>query len=230
MIERAATNIRAQLQQLVTLRAASEAEQHVSMTLSSLRKVHRAAADLKQAYVLLTPRLDSTAAQLLRDQLAGLPREVQRLSDKFESEPYQTTSLDGLRRQIETATHLVNETWSRVAQTQVASQVALLRQIQRLPEMSARAKQLRQLIADLEGAVATTWSKEKLKALDSSLEAARAQVKALPELSPAIEDFLRRIADNQATVADLDVETLRWLKSGDRAKLFRITLAPPSAT
>jgi chromosome segregation ATPase len=224
MIVSLAENIRAQLAQLRTLEQRSQAEQDVAKTRDALRKARRAAADLQQSYELLAPRLDEAQLKLIRQPLAGLPAEVRRLQAEFDVQPYQVAPLEQLKRQLDAAAEQLNTVWIQAAEQQVAPQVALLRLLRQLPEMAPRAAELRQLIDDLTRPLAPPWSAEKLASFDNRLTAARALVEKLPELSPDVESFLRRVAADQATVDDLNPEALRWLKSGGRARLFRIRI------
>lgn len=164
---------------------------------------------------------------MVQQQFAGLPAEVRRLSADFVTQQFQVPRLEQVERQLKLASQQLDTMWNEAADRQVGPQVALLNLLRQLPEMRARAPELSRLISDLSRPSNPPRTERDLTAFDEKLAAAQAQVQGLPELSPGVEAFLRRVAADQATVEDLNKDALRWLQNEGRARLFRIRLAPP---
>lgn len=212
-----------QLDELDALEIAKKEAGDINATLKELAAVRSKAIQLAELCLLLGDRLP-----LAEIQSTEIPRILQKVQDsrtKFTQgrERRQVLPLRDIASTIQTLIVKVEGLWKKYAESLVNPHFDLMELVRLLPEMRTMETTLRALKTQLQRHITILpQTRAELDDFDEQLKQLRSRLANLENLHPEVRTFLRKAHHNQATIADLTDEVMRWCRQGEHARVFRI--------
>lgn len=212
-----------QLDELDALEIAKKEASDINATLKELAEVRSKAVQLNELCLLLSDRLP-----LAEIQAVEIPRILKSMQDsrtKFTQgrERRQVLPLRDIANRMQTLIVKAEGLWRKYAESLVNPHFDLMELVRLLPEMRTHEVTLRGLKAQLQRhATILPRTRAELDDFDEQLSQLRSRLANLESLHPEVKSFLRKAYQNQATIADLTDEVIRWCRQGEHARVFRI--------
>jgi RNA processing factor Prp31 len=222
IVELAETACR-QLDELDALEIAKKEAGDINAPLKELAEVKSKAVQLTELCLLLSDRLPLTEIQSI--EIPRILQKVQASRTKFTQgrERRQVLPLRDIATTLQTLIVKVEGLWKKYAESLVNPHFDLMELVRLLPEMRTHEATLRGLKTQLQRHITILpQTRAELDDFDEQLNQLRSRLANLENLHPEVRSFLRKAHQNQATIADLTDEVMRWCRQGEHARVFRI--------
>lgn len=195
----------------------------IQATLKELVDINSKAARLHELCLLLRNRLP--LKDLLAEELPKILKSLQDSHMKFahEQERRQVRSLRDIASQLQIVLTTIQTRWKKYAESQVTPHFELLEMVRLLPEVRVQEAMLYGLKSRLQKHVAILpQTHAELAEFDNAFAQLRSRLANLESLHPEVKNFLRKVYDHEATIADLTDSVIQWCRQGEHSKIFRI--------
>ena len=120
----------------------------------------------------------------------------------------------------------IEHQWRSYANEQVRDPLHLLNLVKYLPEVATQADLYDALKKRLQRCInEVPKHPEQLAIFEQNVQELTRLLNAIQGLDIAVKEFLQKVIDGQATIKDLTPDVRVWCQSGDRERVFRITIA-----
>jgi hypothetical protein len=202
----------------------------VRATLELLGEIEPVAVRSTATFRLISDRLPVAQVGVLRSQFGVAKQLVKASHQDFSKERRQVQALNAVSVGLRSVTEGLQRDWQDYSQQQVQPQADLLRLVESLPELADQIEDLRGLHRQLASfVVRTPVCQEDLDNFDQTLARLQVRLARLEGLSDGVKKFLRRVLNDEATIADLSEEVLNWCRPPSRVTAFRIAFATRKA-
>lgn len=199
----------------------------ITVTLNELEKLKLGVRQFVAAIQTSRERLGEPVVAPIVDQAVLLADEIALSRGRFtanSSNRRENLALNNAGRKLDRLTKDLNERWQLYAQDRLAPYQELLQLIIYLPEATASASELNQLMKSIEAEMHTAPRDEKqLAQFDQHLVDLGRRLERVANLPIEVRAFLMKVAAGKATMADLSPGVTAWLNEDHRAEAFAIT-------
>lgn len=195
----------------------------IQATRKELVDVNSKAVQIHELCLLLGDRLPLRDVQA--EELRKILKSLQDSHMKFANEQVrrQVQPLRNIASQLQTVVTTIQARWRKYAEGQVAPHFELLELVRLLPEVHAQEGMLYGLKSRLQKHVAILpQTHAELAEFDNAFAQLRSRLANLESLHPEVKNFLRKVYDHEATIADLTDTVIQWCHQGEHSKIFRI--------
>lgn len=212
-----------QLDELDKLEIAKKEANDIQATLKELADVKSKAIELNELCLLLSDRLHLREIQ--EGEIPKILKSVQDSQRKFtlEGERRQVSTLRDIASRLQTLIAKIEGLWRKYAESLIKPLFDLLELVRVLPEVREHEAVLNGLKTRLEHhAAIPPRTYTELVDFDDKFAQLKSKLANLENLHPEIRNFLRKAHSQQATIADLTDEVIRWCRQGEHGNVFRI--------
>lgn len=198
--------------------------EQVSATLKQLESVQETAYKMLTLCKILQGRIAARNIPLHTASVALVRGDLQDSREAFQTERRQVSDLRLVLNRLEQRMKDLEREWVAYSTERAQPQIKLLQLVEHLPEMQKQAQEINQLVATLmQHHTSAPTSFGQLSQYDKALQELTQRIRNLEGLSDSIIDFLTRVANRKATLADINDEVRNWYSTGKRASAFLIT-------
>ena len=226
MIVDLAEKTRAKITRRNELEQIKENKQNIDATAISLKGVSDSLVHTITSLILIKPLLTEEQMWEIVSQIRTIDRRIKASREKFADQPRQVQQLASLKKIIEDLNTFLKQAWASYAYTRIRPKFELFNLVEQMPEVAGQMTAISPIKRNLEAAPSKLPQnvseierfERDIKALDDSLG-------NLKDLPTEVTQFLYKVQNNTATIADLSDDVLTWCRKEDeRAAVFKITI------
>jgi DNA repair exonuclease SbcCD ATPase subunit len=215
------------LETIDRLRDQKQNADDINATQKELQEVQVLAIQVCTLYQLLHNRLELVDIQ--QSELPKIMQKVQELRQQF-ADRQKIRQVQEIRHSVKAPLGKIKNKieirWREYAEKRSKWLLDFLEVIQNLPEIRDKAQFINKLKRRLEGFLATVPTNQaELEEFDQCLLTLQEHLSQLQNVHPDVTNFLRKVHNNQATMADVTNEVLSWCQQGNHAQVFLIRFA-----
>jgi DNA repair ATPase RecN len=212
-----------QIQEIDRLDRLNNDMSSIQATFDALIKLKEVAMQLKALVILQNGLLAEQTIQDIVKGMERLVRDVQASAEKLESQPRQVKELTQVQKKTQDLIDDLKARWKLYAEEYTRETLELLRLVGYLPEIEAHQATYQTLTSHLRHYMEhIPLTPAQLAEFDECLQQLNQHLSDIKGLSPEVKQFLENVLKDQATLADLTDEVLRWCRQGEHSQAFVI--------
>lgn len=231
MIVALAEQVRNTLSHMHQLEVAQSEVENIEATLAELRRVDQALDSLSVTLRIIQQRLPNEIISILQSQANKLATDIESSRAAFTQNRRQVDSLRTIQSKLQKISTDIANAWASYAEQRFMPHREILELVRRLPEVAAQDEAISRLVDQIQAQVRKSpGSTAELGAFDARIADLSQRLALVEQLAPAIREFLGKVRDERATVADLTPEVLSWLQKSQHTTAFAISFTERKGT
>jgi hypothetical protein len=192
-------------------------------TTKSLEQVFNQVIGLKDLYMIVYADVSATNQQKVKYGIKDTIEQVQYSKKDFSSARRQANTLKVISNNLSRLRADTEVSWKLAAEQILQPYFELFNLVQQLPEFRTQGPQLFAWKDKLSGYI-TNIPKNIVEMRDfkERLSKFKSAISSVEGITPEVRDFLAKVANGTAVLADMDEKILEWCRQSDRSRVFQI--------
>ncbi len=199
----------------------------IANTQAELTQISEKIQRLVNQYKTIGPLLPTEERHELLVRFGLINKKVSGFAKEFLTNSDQARSLRPFSdRDVVPSLDTLRTMWASLVDREVKNESEIYLLVRSLPDIRSNGAQIDALLRRLNDIKEQPpSSKEEITRYQNNVDTLRSQISSIKGLTPAVQTFLKKISQDDATIADLTPEILDWCRDPSRAKQFAIRFA-----